>query len=56
MLVVELLHELARRVIDDGAVTACINLVEHLADDARLTRPGVAHDEEMLVLRIARDA
>ena len=56
MFVIKLLHKLARRVIDDGAVAARVDLVEHLADDARLARSGVAHDQEMLVLRIARDS
>ena len=36
MLVIELLHELACRVIDDGAVAACIYLIKQLANDARL--------------------
>ena len=34
MFVIELLYELARWVVDDGTVTACIDLVEHLTNDA----------------------
>ena len=55
MRVVELLHKLAGRVIDDGAVTSRIDLVEHLANDARLAAAGVADDQEMLVLGIPRN-
>src|SRR6266496_1744287 len=56
MFVVELLHKLARRIVDDGDIAACIDLIEHLADDARFARAGVSNDEEVLVLGIARNA
>ena len=49
--VVELLHELAGGVIDDGAVAARIHLIEHLANDARFAGPGVADDQESAYFR-----
>src|ERR1700678_724661 len=54
MRIVELLHEFASRVINNGAVAACFDLVEHLANDARLAAAGVADDQEMLVLGVPR--
>src|SRR6266496_3367499 len=44
------------RIVDDGDIAACIDLIEHLADDARFARAGVSNDEEVLVLGIARNA
>ena len=55
MRIVELLHELAGRVVNDGAVAACFDLVEHLANDARLAGASVADDQEVLVFGIARN-
>ena len=56
MRVVKLLHKLTGRVVDDGALAALCDLKEHLADDAGFARAGVADDEKMLVLGVARNA
>ncbi len=53
--VVELLHKLAGRVVNNGAITSRLDLVQHLANDTRLAAAGVADDQEMLVLRIPRN-
>src|SRR5271170_3410524 len=42
MWIVELLHELAGRVVNNGAVISRLDLVQHLANDARLAAAGVA--------------
>src|SRR5260370_42642113 len=55
MRIVELLHEFASRVVNNGAVTSCFDLVEHLANDTRLAAAGVADDQEMFVLGIPRN-
>ena len=55
MRVVELLHELAGRVVNDRAVAPRFDLVKHLANDARLACARVADDQEMLVLGISRN-
>jgi hypothetical protein len=39
-----------------AAVAACIDLIEHLANDARLARSGVSDDQEVLVFGVARNA
>src|SRR5258707_1134172 len=49
MWIVELLHELTGRVVNNSAVTSRFDLIKHLANDARLAAPGVADDQEMLV-------
>ena len=46
--VVEPLHELAGRVVDDGRMAAALNLPEHLHDEGRLASPGVAHELDVL--------
>src|SRR5271154_1228787 len=52
--IVELLDEFAGWVINDCAVTSCLHLVEHLANDAGLPGAGVPNDQKMLVLCIPR--
>src|ERR1700722_7565689 len=55
MRVVELLHELAGRVVNNGAVTSRLDLVKHLANDTGLAAAGIADDQKMLVLGIPRN-
>src|SRR5947209_4421225 len=56
MRVIELLYELARRVVNDGRIAPRIYLVKHLSDYARFAGTRVADDEEMFVFGVARDA
>ena len=55
MLVIELLHKFAGRIVNDCAVASGVHLIEHLANDARLAGAGVTHDQEMLVFGVARN-
>src|ERR1035437_9808231 len=54
--VVKPFNELAGRVIDNGRVTARLNLAQHLHDDGCLATSGVADNLEMLVLSPQRNA
>src|SRR5262249_14965922 len=47
--------ELQRLVKDDCRLDPSIDLLEKLADERRLTGPGVAHQQEMAVLLLRAD-
>ena len=54
-LVVELRKELPRRVIDDGGIAARRDLLQELADEDRLPRAGVTHEEDVARLERPRE-
>src|ERR1700683_3366097 len=53
--VIKTLDEFAGRVVDDGGVSTCLNLAQHLQDDGRFAAAGIADDLEMLILGAVRD-
>ncbi len=44
---VELIHEIHRRIVDDGAVPTLLYLPENLPDGRRLAASGVAHEQDV---------
>ena len=52
--IVELAEELSRRVVDDGRLASCLNLLEELPDEERLPRAGVADEEEVAGFELPR--
>ena len=53
---IEALHELARRVVDDSSVAPALHLAEYLKHEGRLTRAGVPDDLHVLGFGSLRNA
>src|ERR1017187_593537 len=53
--IVELAYKVHRRVVDDGALSALLDLAQELPDGGRLTASGVAHQQDVARLKAARN-
>jgi len=53
---VELAYKIHRRVVNDGALSALLDLAQELPDGGRLAASGVAHQHNMAGLKAARNA
>src|SRR5581483_5320607 len=54
--IIETLDELAGGVIDDGGMTALLDLEKELHDEPGFTGTGVSHDLDVLAFDLTRDA
>src|SRR3984957_4748852 len=53
--VVELAHKIHGRVVNDGALSALLDLAQDLPDCSRFTAAGVAHKKDVARLQFARN-